>query len=296
MWEWIPARSWNDTTTMPELPEVETVRAQLAASIIGEIISEIAVSSPIVVSGDTTSLGGKEIIGVDRFSKLLVLRLTDAISIAIHLKMTGRVLIDNPDDANNRSAWDETYASSRHTHVTMSFASGKKLLFYDTRRFGRWLIGSDTVINQLPYIQSLGPEFLSSLTEAEFVHRIRASKRAVKVLLLDQHVAAGVGNIYANEGLWRAGIHPETPGGRLTELQAKLLFAGVSESMQDAIVRGGASSDDFRDTQGKPGKAQHMFSVYGRTGQPCPRCGTLITKLIIAGRGTYICKACQSLD
>jgi formamidopyrimidine-DNA glycosylase len=278
---------------MPELPEVETVRQGLVFQIINQTIADVAISLPKVFRGNKISLIGGKIVGVRRLSKLLLIDLDNKYSLAIHLKMTGRLIVDDIVSPQLRKYWEFDYESSKHTHVHIVFASGKSLLFHDVRQFGYIESIPTDIVNFLPYVKNLGKEFLSNLTKKDFQQVIASSKRMIKVVLLDQTKVAGVGNIYANEALWIAGIHPETPANKISTDKGHLLFAALERVMQEAIKNGGASSDDFRDVLGKPGQAQKNFMVYGRNGLSCARCTTKITKFFVSGRGTFICEVCQ---
>lgn len=277
---------------MPELPEVETVKTQLESCILGEIINNIEIRTPAFITSDIQQLTSLTVIAVRRFSKLLVIDLTKGWSLAIHLKMTGRLIFEDKNMLN-RNEWELNYPTNKHTHIVIAFQSGSNLYFNDYRRFGTVAVVSTDKVNELPYIKYLGKEFFSTLTEQDFIHILGKSNKGIKGLLLDQTMIAGVGNIYANEGLWEAQIHPAQPAKSLTYSQKKRLFLALEQIMKQAIGYGGASSDNFRDVFEVKGKAQDHFSVYGRNGLACMRCGTTIIKHTIAGRGTYICPTCQ---
>ena len=280
---------------MPELPEVETVRLQLAGVLPTQTIAHISVKRPTSFKGDHSVLVGKTILSVRRYSKLLIIDFSDNFSVAVHLKMTGR-LVFQPSAAGGRRpavTWDINYPSDRHTHITFQFDSGDQLFFHDQRTFGYIQVVKTTQVEELSYIKTLGPEFFRNLTMKEFATVLKKSQRPVKTVLLDQHTVGGIGNIYANEGLWMAQIHPETPAAFLPSIQANRLFASLSEIMTKAIAWGGASNDDYRDAFGQRGTVQDHLSVYGRKGQPCLRCGHPIKKYALAGRGTYVCEQCQ---
>jgi len=280
---------------MPELPEVETIRKDLEHHVIGEVISDVSIRTPNIIHGQTALLNLAAIVAVRRLSKLLILDTSKDISIAIHLKMTGRLILFDPQNASQQVPWEYDYVTSPHTHMTFLFESGKMLFFHDYRRFGTVDILATADVSKLSYVKHLGKEFFASLTEEDFIHILGKSNKAIKVLLLDQTKIGGVGNIYANEGLWESQIHPAQPAKSLSISQKKQLFYALEEVMKQAIEYGGASSDNFRNLFEEKGKAQEYFAVYGKQGKPCVRCGTTILKLTIAGRGTYVCPSCQRL-
>ena len=280
---------------MPELPEVETIRKGLENHVIGEVISDISIRMPNIIHGQTALLKQAAIVAVRRLSKLLILDTSKDISIAIHLKMTGRLILFDPQNASQQVEWEYDYLTSPHTHMTFLFESGKMLFFHDYRRFGTVDIVATADVPKLSYVKHLGKEFFRDLKLEDFLSSIVKSNRCIKTLLLDQSVVAGVGNIYANEALWEAQIHPAQPAKSLTISQKKQLFYALEEVMKMAIEYGGASSDNFRNLFEAKGKAQDYFAVYGKQGESCIRCGTTIIKNIIGGRGTYICPSCQTL-
>lgn len=279
---------------MPELPEVETVRRQAEAYIVGKTITSVVVHEPKVIHGDADSLVGAIIKEARRFSKLLVLDCSNSYSLAIHLKMTGRVVYAENNSTN--PSWDVSYSTDKHTHFDLSLNHTHHLYFYDYRRFGYVDIVPTDAVSQLSYIQGLGKEFFKDLTVEDFKTVLLGSSRAIKVVLLDQSKMGGVGNIYANEALWTTRIHPQTPAKQISAPQAAALFYALEEVMRDAIGHLGASSDNFRDLLGNPGDAQKHFSVYGRQQQPCLRCTATIQKIFIGGRGTYLCPVCQKYN
>jgi len=286
---------------MPELPEVETIRLQLEKYVVGQRIQDIEVRRQSIIHGDTAIIHNQTIIAARRFSKLLVLDTDGGSSIAIHLKMTGRLIYSEKPERKKQVSqelaishdWEIDYQTNPHTHVILIFTSGAKLYFNDYRRFGTIDVIKTNEIQELPYLKNLGKEFFVDLTAEEFKKVLSSTSRAIKVVLLDQSKIAGVGNIYANEALWRVKLDPETPAKAISAVQGQALHGALEQAMKEALARHGASSDDFRDLFGRKGQAQNYFDVYGRVGKPCPRCQTHIIKFFVGGRGTYICPECQ---
>lgn len=281
---------------MPELPEVETIKRQLVDNLIGEVVTHVAIRTPKMVRGDLNLLLQASIVDVRRFSKLLSIDFSNQLSLTIHLKMTGRLVLDSKISGQSKLEWDVDYPQDRHTHLTIGFQSGSFLYFNDYRKFGVLEVMPTEAVIQTPYVQSLGKEFFKNLNLNDFVDILKVTKRTIKTVLLDQSKIAGVGNIYANEALWKARVHPELSANSLTTKQAKQLFSALETVMLSAIDHLGASSDNFRNLFGQPGQAQDHFAVYGRQGQPCLRCGATLVKIFVGQRGTYICEHCQQLD
>lgn len=275
---------------MPELPEVETVRSQLAGILPGLTVHAIEIRRAKSFQGNPDALVLQSVLRVRRFSKLLLIDFTGHHTAAIHLKMTGRVIAALPDTSY---VWDVAYAIHKHTHVIVHFTNGTKVYFHDQRTFGYIQALPTADVTLLHYVQTLGPEFFRNLDQATFVRIVQGSTRPIKVLLLDQQKVAGVGNIYANEALWIAGISPMMRAKDLSRAQAALLFVSLESVMKDAIRCQGASSDNFRDAFGQKGTVQDHFRVYGRVKYPCLRCGTPLQKMMFMGRGTYYCVVCQ---
>jgi formamidopyrimidine-DNA glycosylase len=272
---------------MPELPEVETIRRQLAPALEGRRIDAVHVRDPrwcdpAPPEAIEDALRGRRIERVGRRGKYLIVSLEDDVHLVMHLRMTGNLsLTDEPDDPP-------------HTRVAIELDAGPRVLFVDVRRFGTGdvLLGSDALGE---YFESrLGVEPLSPDFTAEALRALaRGRKQPVKAFLLNQERIAGVGNIYADEALFRAKIHPLRAVGTLKRVQIEALRDGVVESLELGIDSKGASIDDYRHIDGERGGFQDRFLAYSREGKPCVRCGTPIEKLRVAGRGTYVCPSCQ---
>jgi formamidopyrimidine-DNA glycosylase len=273
---------------MPELPEVETIRRQLAPALEGRRLERIEVrdprwSDPAPPEAISDALNGRAIEGLGRRGKYLVVSFEDDVHLVMHLRMTGNLLLV-PAGAEEPG----------HLRVVMDLDDGNRLLFVDVRRFGTGdvLLGSGALAEF--FASRLGVEPLSPDFTAEALRALaRGRKQPVKAFLLTQERVAGVGNIYADEALFRARIHPLRPVGTLKRPQVEALRDAVVETLEAGIDAKGASIDDYRHVDGAQGSFQDRFLVHTREGEPCPRCGTTIRKLRAAGRGTYVCPRCQ---
>jgi formamidopyrimidine-DNA glycosylase len=284
---------------MPELPEVETVRRQLAPALEGRRLERIEVRDPrwcepAPPEALADALNGRLIEQLSRRGKYLVASFDDDVHLAMHLRMTGNLLLvtaaeDDPERPHLRVRF-ELGGGGGH-----AAAKGlDRLLFVDVRRFGTGdvLLGSDALAEY--FASRLGVEPLSPDFTAEALRALaRGRRQPVKAFLLTQERVAGVGNIYADEALFRARIHPLRPVGTLKRPQVEALRDAVVETLEAGIDAKGASIDDYRHVDGAEGSFQDRFLVHTREGEPCPRCGTAIRKLRTAGRGTYVCPRCQ---
>jgi formamidopyrimidine-DNA glycosylase len=272
---------------VPELPEVETIRRQLAPALEGRRVESVDVRDPrwcepAPPEAIEDALRGRRIESVGRRGKYLILSLSDDVHLVMHLRMTGNLLLSGEAE------------DPAHLRVAINLDDGRRLLFVDVRRFGTGdvLLGGDAL--ERYFDSRLGVEPLSADFTAEALRALaRGRKQPVKAFLLNQERIAGVGNIYADEALFRARIHPLRPVGKLKREQIEALRAGVIESLELGIDSKGASIDDYRHVDGARGSFQDRFLVYSRAGEPCARCGTPIEKLRAAGRGTYVCPSCQ---
>jgi formamidopyrimidine-DNA glycosylase len=271
---------------MPELPEVETIRRQLAPHLEGRVIVDAAILDPRWTRPEPPGPTERELRDavverVARAGKYLMWELSEDRCLLIHLRMTGALLFD-PGSA------------SPHTRVRFELGGGHQLLYVDPRRFGtghlvRGSAARDAYLGARLGVEPFTPEFTP-----QYLRRAARGRTApVKAFLLDQRRVAGVGNIYADEALFRAGIHPLRPAGRLTGLQLTALRDAVEAALQAGIDAKGASIDDFRHVDGARGSFQDRFLVHRRAGQPCPNCGTIVRKIVVGGRGTYVCELCQ---
>jgi formamidopyrimidine-DNA glycosylase len=273
---------------MPELPEVETIRRQLAPALEARRLERVQVRdprwcAPAPPEAIEDALQGRRVERLGRRGKYLIVSLEDDVHLAMHLRMTGNLLLV-PADAEEPG----------HLRVVMDLDDGKRVLFVDVRRFGTGdvLLGSDALAEF--FASRLGVEPLSPDFTAEALHALaRGRRQPVKGFLLTQERVAGVGNIYADEALFRARIHPLRPVGTLKRPQVEALRDAVVATLEAGIDAKGASIDDYRQVDGAQGSFQDRFLVHTREGEPCPRCGTPIQKLRVAQRGTYVCPRCQ---
>ncbi len=273
---------------MPELPEVETIRRQLSALVEERRLEALTVAdarwcAPLDPREVEAAVAGRTVRALSRRGKYLTWELERDVFLVCHLRMTGTMLYDPPPDQD-----------PPHARVTFLLEDCHRVVFCDPRRFGtgELLLGSAAL--EAFYAARLGVEPLSvAFTAAQLRALARGRRAAVKAFLLDQTKVAGVGNIYADEALFRARIHPLRPAGALRGHQLGALRDAVVAVLEAGIEAGGATIDDFRHADGVRGSFQHAFLVHRRAGEPCPACGTPIRKLVAAGRGTYVCERCQ---
>jgi formamidopyrimidine-DNA glycosylase len=273
---------------MPELPEVETIRRQLEPRVTGSTITAAEVLDPLWCAPTEPSqieraLRDRRILGLGRRGKYLVMELDGERFLVMHLRMTGNLLWV-------ASAGDEP----PYLRFRLSLQDGGRMLFVDLRRFGTGVVLADRPALDHYLDSRLGPEPLDPSFTPELLRRLASGRKApVKAFLLDQARVAGIGNIYADEALFRARIHPAKPAGRLRRPELERLHEGIVAALEAGIESFGASIDRYRDANGARGSMQDRFLVHRREGMACPRCGASVTKLRAAGRGTYICPRCQ---
>jgi len=271
---------------MPELPEVETIRRQLEPAVVGERIEEIDVldprwCAPLAPAELRDVVAGRRVEALRRRGKYLDWALAAEVHLLMHLRMTGTLLLD-------------PLQTSDHTRVVISLGGGHRLAFVDPRRFGTGqLVIGDGALEDF-YATRLGVEpFDDEFTPAHLRELARGRRAPIKSFLLDQRRIAGIGNIYADEALFRTGVHPRRAAGALRPAQYELLRDAIREVLSAGIDARGASIDDFRHLDGARGSFQDRFLVHRRGGEPCVRCGTTIRKMVVGGRGTYVCEHCQ---
>jgi len=273
---------------VPELPEVETVRARLAPALtgrrfVGVEIDDARLTRPFEPRAVAAALEGETVAAVERRGKYLVVRFESGRSLLIHLRMTGSLL----------HAERGTLADDPHRRAVVRLDDGSDVAYRDVRRFGTWLLVEPEELE--PYLATrLGGEPLERGFNARRLGERLATRRApIKAVLLDQRTLAGMGNIYADEALWRARVHPRRPAGDLEADEIARVTRGVKDALRAGIARQGATLRDYSTPDGGRGRMQHEFKAYGRDGEPCDRCGTPIEKTRIAGRGTWYCPHCQ---
>lgn len=280
---------------MPELPEVETVARGLRLTILGRRILAVTLRKTDFIDDPALierHLPGRRIEAVERYGKFMLLRLSSAqegenssngddapAALLVHLGMTGQI-------ASTAAAkpWE------KHTHASFALDDGRELRYTDARRFGR--LAYFTAATLPAELESFGADPLE-VTGKEFATRMRSRRSRIKALLLDQTVLRGVGNIYADESLWRARIHPAKLGANLSTKQVAVLHRALQEILKKAILLRGSSISDFVDADGEPGEYQQHHRAYGREGEKCYRCGSIIRRAIVAGRSSYFCPRCQ---
>jgi formamidopyrimidine-DNA glycosylase len=270
---------------MPELPEVETIRFQLNRALKGLTIRKVTVLSAKNFVGNPKALVGQKITGVDRWAKMILIWLGNGHCLAVHLKLTGQ-LIYAADQLPNK-----------FTRVIIEFNDQSRLFFNDIRKFGWMKIVNRESLTTNRGFEKLGPEANDekTFTLEYFAQILSRSRKPVKLVLLDQEKIAGVGNIYANEALFEAGILPTKPSEKLRNLEIKKLREAIVKVLNEAIKHQGTSDRDeaYRQITGEKGQHQNYLWVYGRAGQKCRKCGGLIKRIAIGGRGTFFCSACQ---
>jgi formamidopyrimidine-DNA glycosylase len=289
---------------MPELPEVETVRRGLMRLIVGRRIHDVSFDNPKSFPNApdevATSVVGASVLGVRRRAKVLMIDLSSEYTLAIHLKMTGQLVYRGHESFGAGHPTDSLIGAlpDRSTRVTVEFVDGSRLYFNDQRKFG-WVKLYPTVeVPHIDFMKKVGPEPLElSFTAADFAQRMkRRARTSVKAALLDQTVLAGVGNIYADESLWGAGLHPATKVAQISDQQLAVLLDELRTVLSLAIERGGSTDRNYVNAEGKRGSYIDFARVFRREGLPCPRCGTEVIKTRVAGRGTHTCPRCQVLQ
>ncbi|HEV7952377.1 MAG TPA: bifunctional DNA-formamidopyrimidine glycosylase/DNA-(apurinic or apyrimidinic site) lyase [Candidatus Saccharimonadales bacterium] len=288
---------------MPELPEVETVRRGLQELIVGRSVAseehDTAKGFPNATVDVESFLIGATIIAVRRRAKVLLIDLSTDYTLVIHLKMTGQ-LVYRGEQVFGAGHPNESLIGAlpdKSTRVTIEFTDGSHLYFNDQRKFG-WMRLMPTVeVPNIDFMKKVGPEPLEAdFTAQEFASRFtRRAKTSIKAALLDQSVIAGVGNIYADESLWGAKIHPKRLVNTITDKEFQVLYAELREVMNLAIEKGGSTDKNYVNAEGKRGSYMDFAHAFRREGLPCPRCGTEIIKFKTGGRGTHICPNCQTL-
>jgi formamidopyrimidine-DNA glycosylase len=286
---------------MPELPEVETVRRGLSPVLAGARLARVEARRPDLrfplPEGFVQRLTGATILRLERRAKYLLAPLDRDETLVMHLGMTGRFEVTGAAAARRPGAFVLARAPDpRHAHIVFATDAGATVTFYDPRRFGYMDLIGTAALEAHPWFKGLGPEPLGCAFDVAHMARAFAGRRqAVKTVLLDQRVIAGLGNIYVCEALWRARIDPERPAGTVSKPKLKALHAAIRAVLAEAIEAGGSTLRDFASADGALGYFQHSFSAYGREGEPCvrPGCGGRIERLVQGGRSTFACNRCQ---
>jgi len=287
---------------MPELPEVETVRTGLAQLLPDKIITRVtndwAKSYPNAQTDTDAYVIGAKVIDVRRRAKVLLIDLSSEYSLVIHLKMTGQLVYRGAGVAFGAGHPNDSLIGKlpdKSTRVTIEYSDNSKLFFNDQRKFGWVKLYPTTEVPNIDFFKKVGPEPLSDeFTQADFRQRfLRRPNTNIKAALLDQTVIAGVGNIYADESLWGAKIHPTSLVRDLSAAKTNKLYKELRYVLNLAIEKGGSSDRNYVNAEGKKGSYLSFARVFRREGQPCPRCETAIVKTRVAGRGTHTCPKCQ---
>jgi formamidopyrimidine-DNA glycosylase len=273
---------------VPELPEVETVRQGLAPALEGRRFEHVEIrdprlTRPLEPADVARSLEGEHVAALDRRGKYLIVRFESGRALLIHLRMTGSM----------RHAPGGLLADDPHRRAVVKLDDGSDVAYRDVRRFGTWLVLEPTEVDE--YLDArVGREPLEqAFRTRELAARLAERRAPVKAAILDQRTVAGLGNIYADEALWWARVHPLRPAGSLELEEVKELRRGIRRALERGLARQGSTLRDYKLPDGSAGRMQHAFKVYDRTGLPCERCGTSIEKIRVAGRGTWYCPGCQ---
>jgi formamidopyrimidine-DNA glycosylase len=290
---------------MPELPEVETIRQDLDKELVGKTVLDVVASTPKVLQPSLEAvrkaIKGKKIRSFERKGKLLIVRLSGGktfrarrerrapsvsggCTLGIHLRMTGRLLIR-----------DEGCQEDEYQRAVLKLSDGVELRFADLRLFGYIKLFKDQEAVE-EALSKIGPEPLSGdINPDKFYQIIQKTSRPIKVAIMDQKLISGIGNIYANDALFEAGIHPRTKANQLTRGQATKLYEAIEQVLKESLAARGATIADemYRDAHGRRGHYEQKVRVYQQEGKPCPRCGTPIKRITLGGRGTFFCPKCQ---
>jgi formamidopyrimidine-DNA glycosylase len=276
--------TYRPEVPMPELPEVETVVRQLrSAGLVGCRVRAIAVHTPRCLrcqSVPIESLRGRTVRDITRRGKFIRLDFSGRVTVLVHLRMTGVLSVD------------PAAPPGKHDHIDLSLSGRRLLRFSDVRKFGGWWLLRQTEADTAPPLSALGPEPLE-ISRPAFRALLSSRRQAVKALLLDQRRLAGMGNIYCDESLFAAKIHPATLASRISPAKADALWRHMRRILRLAILHRGSSVSDFVDIDGRGGRFQHRHKVYGYGGAPCPCCKTNLVRTRVAGRGTVFCPKCQ---
>lgn len=287
---------------MPELPEVEIITCGLRERIVGRTIKSVEVRLPKIFQGSIDNVLGAKIEKIERRAKMVLIHLSNDYAMLIHLKMTGQLVFDQKEgDKSGRTAGGHPSADwvadlpSKFTHVIFHFVDGGVLYFNDLRRFGYIKIYKKSEIDKIKTLADLGPEPFSNNLTPEYLMSIFAKRPKIKIkqILLDQTVISGVGNIYADESLYCAKISPLRLAKDVKRTEMLKLIGCIKAVLEKSLKYGGSSENTYVNVEGRQGQMQNHFHVYRKTGQKCPRCGGIIKRVVVGGRGTHFCPECQ---
>jgi len=284
---------------MPELPEVETIKRSLQKAIVGKKIKDVEIRKPKIFQGDKKEVIGRKIEGVERRGKMLIIRLSGDKSLLVHFKLTGQLVwVAKGCDTvtlGHPIPYTGTILPGKTTHVIFDIDGGK-LFYNDLRQFGWIKITQNSKLKAQKDLVNLGPEPFSKEFNVSYLSRIFSrTKKPIKLVLMDQGKIAGIGNIYANDALFEAGISPLKPAKKLSNLEIKKLREAIIQVLEDGLKYGGSSARDeaYIKPTGEPGSYQKHFRVYQKEGQKCPKCTSSIKRINLGGRGTFFCPKCQ---
>ena len=282
---------------MPELPEVETVKAGIAPVMEGHVIARAEVNRPDLrwpfPDRMSERLTGQRVLALHRRSKYILVDFDSAETLLIHLGMSGRMLISGHTVGEFHHPHP---APAKHDHVVFHMDDGARITFNDARRFGAMDLMKTASQDDHWLIRDLGPEPLgNAFNESYLIERLKGRNTPIKSALLDQRLVSGLGNIYVSEILFRAGIHPARKAGRISAARVASLVPLIRDVLSEAIAAGGSSLRDYRQSDGELGYFQHVFQVYDREGDPCvtPRCNRTISRIVQSGRSSFFCPQCQ---
>lgn len=276
---------------MPELPEVESLRRILARSAVGRTVVAAVVKEPrlrrMVTPDLAVVIAGRKIEAIGRRAKYLIIELSGGHLMMVHLGMSGSL-------THRREGFDDDLFDPRHDHVEFTLDDGSRLVYNDPRRFGLMKLFPRGEVEVIAELKGLGPEPFADAFNAGYLWRVsRRRKAAIKILLMDQRIVAGVGNIYASEILFRAGVRPTRRAGRVTHAELDRIAAITPEILREAIGSRGTTFRSYRDSQGQPGRFASKLRVYDREGKPCLECVTPIRAVVIGQRSSFYCPRCQ---
>ena len=291
---------------MPELPEVEIIKRGLKSRIVGKKIADVDVRVPKIFQGEKTDVIDAKIARIERRAKMIIIDLTNEKSLLVHLKMTGQLVYKNQNPKTKIQNEGEFRGGhpqrgylgklpNQFTHVIFHFADGSVLYFNDLRKFGYIKLYDTKEINDLKVLKELGPEPFDAKLTAEYLMGICAKRPRIKIkqILMDQTVISGIGNIYADESLFCAGISPLRLAGQVSRTELSRLIDCVRKVLKLGLEYGGSSENTFVNVDGGTGEMQNHFKIYRKTGQRCPNNCGVVKRTVVGGRGTHFCPVCQ---
>lgn len=278
---------------MPELPEVETIKLGLQKYLVGHKIISIDILNPKSIVGDEKKILNQKIIEVNRIGKGLIIYFENEYCFAVHIKMTGQFIYRDPRTKDLPLSLKVGEIPSKATRLIFHLDRDGILYFNDRRKFGWIKILTKNEAKAMPFFKNMGPEPFKDLSEDKFIEIISKSKLAVKVLIMDQAKIGGIGNIYANDALFLARINPKRPANSLSQDESKSLYEAILKVMEVGMKHGGASELNYVNALGQEGEYQHYSLIYGKKGQECSNCGSEIKRIVVGGRGTFVCEKCQ---